>query len=208
MKKQVMITMMMLSLHGAIAGKRSDMKHEIPVVDVMTKRASGYSFDATRSVSQEQMHSLMEAASLAPSSYNEQPWYFIVCDRTSNDASYDKTLSTLVEFNQNWAKNAPVLVIVVAASRSTHNNTLNRHAQYDTGAAAYGMMLQATSLGLMAHQMSGFDTEKLTKLFAIPADHVPMAVMAIGYPASTQETMPKKRKPLSENFFMGSWKQK
>lgn len=174
------------------------------VFQVLSQRYSGYAYDASKPVTQRQLQLMMEAARLAPSSYNEQPWYFIMCDRTTDEKAYQKALSTLVEANQKWAQNAPVLVVTVAASKSSHNDKGNRHGQYDSGAAAFGMMLEATSLGLMAHQMGGFDSNKARQVFGIPEDCVPMSVMAIGY--SLDEVQPKReRKPYSENFFSGQW---
>lgn len=172
---------------------------------LLSKRYSGYEFDTSRSVSHEQLQKIVEAGRLAPSSYNEQPWSFIICDRNTNQKAYDKALSTLVELNQGWAKNAPVLVISVATNKSTQNGETNRWAPYDTGAAAFGMMLQATSLGLMAHQMGGFDEVKVRKEFSIPNDFTPMSVMAIGYPAANETQKDRKRKAISENFFSGTW---
>lgn len=177
------------------------------VYEILSKRFSGYDYDSTRPVTRTQLKAILEAGRLAPSSYNEQPWNFIVCDKISNPAAYEKALDLLVEFNQNWAKNAPVLVLVVAASQSSTKEQVNRHAQYDTGAASFGMMLEATSLGLMSHQMGGFDEVKAKQVFAIPTSFTPMSVMAIGYPLASQVPPERKRKELSENFFDGTWGQ-
>jgi nitroreductase len=175
-----------------------------PIDDILQKRHSGYSFDSTRSVTSDQIQSIIKAGRSAPSSYNDQPWYFIICDRTTNPAAYNKVFNTLVGFNQNWVKNVPLLIVSVASANS-HKGAFNRWAQYDTGAAAFSMMLQATSLGLMAHQMGGFDELKLREVFGISQDFVPMAVMAIGYAAEGDVAIEKDRKPISENFFMGTW---
>lgn len=172
---------------------------------LMSDRYSGYSYDTTRAVSHAQLQLIAEAGRLAVSSYNEQPWAFIICDRTTQPQAYEKVMSTLVEFNQGWAKNAPVLIVSVAATKSAHNGKPNRWAPFDTGAATFSMMLQATSIGLMAHQMGGFDEVKLSQLFSIPADFIPMSVMAIGYPTKDAVQTERKRKPLAENFFLGSW---
>lgn len=174
------------------------------VADVFAKRYSGYAFDATKIVTQDQLKLIMQAAQSVPSSYNDQPWNFIICDKTTNPDAYDEALSGLVEFNQKWAVNAPVLVICIASINS-RNQDFNHWAQYDTGAAAFGMMIQATALGLMAHQMGGFNEAKLRADFAIPQNFIVMAVMAIGYPATERQIRSRERKPLSANFFAGSW---
>lgn len=171
---------------------------------LVAQRHSGYQFDSSRSVSKGALEMIMKAGQMAPSSYNDQPWMFLVCDRATNPESYEKVMSALVEFNQGWAKNAPVLMVTIAHTNS-HNNEFNRWAQYDTGAAAMSMMLQATSLGMMAHQMGGFDDKKIAKLFNLPEDCVPMAVMALGYEVKNEtERAKKERKPLNDIFITGS----
>ncbi len=191
------------SVSGAETGKATASTDL--VADLLQKRHSGYEYDSARSVTSDQIQAIIRAGQLAPSSYNDQPWCFIVCDRTTNPAAYNKALATLVASNQEWAKDAPLLIVSVASTNS-RKGAFNRWAQYDAGAAAFSMMLQATSLGLMAHQMGGFDEDKLRKAFGISKDYVPMAVMAVGYEAADAPAMSEKaRKPISENFFMGSW---
>lgn len=172
---------------------------------ILSKRYSGYKYDASRLVAHEQLKEIIEAGRLAPSSYNQQPWNFIICDRSKNPEAFKKVLGNLVEFNQGWAKNALVLIISIASNKSAHNGESNRWGPYDTGAAAFAMMLKATSMGLMAHQMGGFDESKIRQEFFIPENFEPMSVMAIGYPSSEEVQPERKRRPLSENFFEGSW---
>lgn len=201
------LTSLMIVNNTASAGESvSDIKNNC-LTQILSKRFSGYDYDAKKPVTHEQLKAIVEAGHLAPSSYNEQPWNFIICNSATDRSAYEKALSTLVEFNQGWAKNAPVLIIIVSASKSSQKDEPNRHAQYDTGAASFSMMLQATSLGLMAHQMGGFDEVKARQIFSIPADFFPLAVMAIGYPAPSQKQTERKRKELGENFFNGSWGQ-
>lgn len=178
------------------------------VQDILNKRYSSYAYDSSKLVNSAQLQAILEAGRLTPSSYNEQPWYFIVCDRTTDSVAYEKAFHTLAEPNQKWAKNAPILIIAIAASKSTHNNKPNRWAQYDTGAAAFSMVLEATTLGLVAHQMGGFDEAKILQSFSVPTDMTPMAVIAIGYAVENENQSVKKRKPIEENFFKGSWDHK
>lgn len=177
------------------------------ILPLLSMRHSGRLYDASRPVTQEQIRKLVQAARLAPSSYNEQPWNFIICDRTTQPDAYAKALSCLVEFNQNWAVNAPVLIVIAANTQSNHMKTFNRWGTYDTGAAAISVALEATAMGLMAHQMGGFNEIKIKELFNIPEEFSPMAVMAVGYEASEQNgDLPlKQRHPINENFFVGTW---
>lgn len=174
--------------------------------DILQKRYSGRLYDSKKMVSMDDVKAIVQAGILAPSSYNEQPWRFIVCDKQTNPEAYAKALSTLVEFNQGWAQHAPVLIIIIADSKSPHYENVNPHAQYDTGAAAGFMMLKATSLDLMTHQMGGFDAKKVSELFGIDNSFVTMAVMAVGYALPADKKAPKKeRKPLDEVCFLGEW---
>src|SRR5260370_38714728 len=127
------------------------------------------------------LRSLFEAARWAPSSSNEQPWAFIV--GTEDDPeTHNKILSTLVEFNQAWAKHAPVLAIAVSQMEFARNKTPNRNAFYDTGAAVAHLTAEATSRGLFVHQMAGFDPQKAIEVFHIPQGREPVAAFALGYP--------------------------
>jgi nitroreductase len=177
------------------------------ILPLFMQRHSGRDYDASRSLSSEQIRLLAEAARSAPSSYNEQPWSFIICNRATDPKAYVKALGCLVEFNQNWAKNAPVLIIICANMQSTKTKQPNRWGAYDTGAAAVCMALEAAAMGLMAHQMGGFDEVKIQQEFNIPPEYSPMAVMAVGYESAQAAVhVPSKdRRPLQENFFLGTW---
>ncbi len=156
------------------------------------------------------LRSLFEAARWAPSSSNEQPWAFIVATRDEQE-NHARLLSTLVEFNQNWAKHAPVLAIAVSELAFARTGKPNRNAFYDTGAAVAGLSLEATSQGLFVHQMAGFDPHTAIELFEIPSGWEPIAAFVIGYPGDVEslpeplrqrELAPRARKPL-ESFVMG-----
>src|SRR6202789_2307425 len=182
-----------------------------PIHSLIGERWSPRAF-ADRPVEPEKLRSLFEAARWAASSYNGQPWNFIVA--TKNDPeNYKRVLESLIEFNQGWAKNAPVLALSVAKLKFDDGKP-NRHAFHDVGQAAANLSLQAEALGLSVHQMAGIDPEKARKLFDIPADYEAVAGIAIGYagePASLPEGLrerelaPRQRKPLDSFVFTGSW---
>ncbi|QIR35993.1 nitroreductase family protein [Tolypothrix sp. PCC 7910] len=184
---------------------------EYPVHDFIRSRWSPRAF-SDRAVEPEKLLSLLEAARWAPSSYNHQPWSFIVA--TKEDATeYNRLLSTLVEFNQGWAKNAPILILAVAKIRTDDGKT-NRHAFHDVGLALENLILQATSLGLFAHQIGGFNPDIAREKYQIPEDYEPATVVTVGYPGDPQnlpdglrdrELAPRTRKPLTEFVFTGKW---
>ena len=206
MKAVCLISSLVLMLIGLYIGKISCKQtglRDQSFARIIAERHSGYRFDQTKSITIDQLQQLMNAARSAPSSYNDQPWSFIICDRATNLAAFEQVVAGLDEFNQKWAAKASLLVLCIAYNNS-HKGQFNHWAQYDTGAASFGMMLQATALGLMAHQMGGFDAIKLKNNFKLPESCVVMSVMAIGYP-DTEEQYKRSRKPLSDNFFVGEW---
>jgi nitroreductase len=168
---------------------------------------------STKAVSREHLHSVLEAARWAPSSYNMQPWRFVVFDRFENDAAFKKAFDTLVPFNQGWNANVPVLICVLAKT-STAKGDVNRTASYDTGAAGLSLVLQAHSLGLVTHQMSGFDTKVFRETFALPDDIEVIAMIALGHPGDPallddvlreRENAPRARVAIGEIAFDGAW---
>jgi len=185
---------------------------EFPVHELIQNRWSPRAF-SDKQVPQEVLRSLFEAARWAPSSNNEQPWAYIVA--TKDDAeNFEKSLGALVEFNANWAKKAPVLVIAVAELAFAKNNAPNRNAQYDVGAASLQLSIEATARGLVVHQMAGFDPETAKESYNIPQGWEPIAAMAIGYPGDasslpeplqSREKAPRSRKRIREFVMSGQW---
>ena len=168
---------------------------------------------ADKPVPSEVLLSLFEAARLAPSSSNEQPWAYLVAAKDDPE-NYAKMLSVLVEFNANWARNAPVLALSVAHLKTQRDAKPNRVALHDVGSATAQLTFEANSRGLLVHQMAGFDMEKARQTFAIPPDWEPVAAMAIGYPGHPdslpeklreRELAPRVRKPLAEFVMTGEW---
>jgi nitroreductase len=184
----------------------------VPVHDIINRRWSPRAFDS-KPVEPKKLRSLFEAARWAASSYNAQPWYYIVA--TSHEPeNYKKILECFVEFNQSWAKSAPVLALSVAASKFAHNGEANRHWFHDVGQATATLALEATNLGLQVHQMAGILPDKAKELFHIPDGFEAVAGIAIGYPGDSetlsehlraQEHGPRQRKPLESFVFSGDW---
>ena len=185
---------------------------DVEIHDLLRKRWSPVGF-APVAVDDAVKRTLLEAARWAPSSFNEQPWAFVVAGREDR-AGFERLLQCLVPGNQAWAGRAPVLALSIAKLRFDRTGRDNRHAFHDVGLAAATLVLQAEALGLSVHQMAGFDVERARSLLRIPEGHDPVAMMAIGYhgdPASLSEELrrrelaPRTRRPLGEIVFGGIW---
>lgn len=187
---------------------------QYPIEVILQNRWSPLAF-SDRAVEPEKLGSVLEAARWAASSFNEQPWSFIVATK-DNKPEFDRLLSCLAEGNQEWAKSAPVLMISVAKLHFERNGVENRHAFHDVGAAEANLAAQATALGLYVHQMAGFDVNKARELYGIPQGYEPVDAVALGYigdPHSLSERLqqrlsaPRSRKPFQEFVFTGRWQQ-
>jgi len=185
-----------------------------PIHELLRERWSPRAF-ADRMVEPEKLRSLLEAARWAPSSFNEQPWSFIVATK-EHPGEYERLLSCLVEGNIRWAQHAPVLMLSVARLAFERNQKPNRHAFHDVGLAAENLVIQATALGLAVHQMAGFHVDKARELFSIPDGHEPVAALVLGFPGDPaglpedlreREVAPRIRKPLESFVFSGQWGQ-
>ena len=186
-----------------------------PIHELIRERWSPRAF-LEKPVEPAKLLSLLEAARWAPSSYNEQPWSFILARKEEPDA-FAKLLGCLVEANQGWAKAAPVLMISVATKTFSHNGKPNRCAVHDVGLASENMTLQAVALGLATHGMAGIDQEKIRTEYGLPENSDAVAGWALGYAGEPdmlegalkeRELAPRERKELGEFVFGMKWGEK
>lgn len=185
----------------------------VPIDEDIRNRWSPRAF-ADRPVSEEDLTVLLEAARWAPSSYNEQPWRFVVARREDEEA-FEKLLGCLNEANQEWAQSAPVLMMTFASTRFERNGRPNRHGYHDVGLAMGTLIQQAMSLDLYVHQMAGVDAEATRGAYDVPDEFDVVAGVAIGYlgdPSDLEdpgrrraETSERARRPLEEIVFEGTW---
>ncbi|HEX8491491.1 MAG TPA: nitroreductase family protein [Pyrinomonadaceae bacterium] len=187
-------------------------ENQHPIHDLIKRRWSPRAFSA-QPVETEKLLSLLEAARWAASCFNEQPWSFIVATKESEE-EYERLLGCLVESNARWAQYAPVLMLSVAKLNFERNAKPNRHAFHDVGQAAASLTLQATALGLVVHQMAGFDIAKARERFSIPEGYEAVAAIAVGYQNEAdslpedlreKEEAPRTRRPLDSFVFTGTW---
>lgn len=174
------------------------------VSELILKRRSLRAY-ADTPLTEEQIHTLFEAAKWAPSSVNEQPWLYIYA--TQGNALWQVIFESLNEGNKVWAKNAPLLVVSLARTTFSRNGRPNPSAMYDLGGANATLSLQATAMGLNVHQMGGFDHEGLRNALRVPPGVELGVLMAIGYPGEPdqlpeplreREQQPRARRPIGD----------
>ena len=148
---------------------------EYPIMPVLTQRRSARGY-TSQPVPAEVLNQIFAAASSSASCYGEQPWRFLVGTQTGSAEAYEKILGSFVEFNQAWAKTAPVLVVGIAKLNFSHDGNPNGWAKFDVGQATATLAIQAAELGVQAHQMAGFVPDKLRAAFSISNTSVPGAM--------------------------------
>src|SRR5262245_24060983 len=136
------------SIAGVIAANGRSSAY--PILPVFLDRRSSRAF-ADEPIDDREVATLLEAARWAPSSFNEQPWRFVVARRDT--ASWPRFHAWLTESNRQWASKAGALILVV--TRNTRS--LRAPHSFDTGAAWAHLALQAAASGLIAHAVAGFD---------------------------------------------------
>lgn len=183
------------------------------ILPSIVQRRSEVSF-ASQMIEEDKIYTLFEAARLAPSSMNIQPWRYVYI--TPGCTTYESVLLSLNETNQHWAKNAPLIIISFIQKSYEFNNTIkeNNYAMHDVGMANAFLMLQARYMGLFTHPMGGFQPRKIVEYLQIPAPFEPILVIAVGYPGNAQNLdadllerhkKPRARMPLSHLVFFEKW---
>ena len=158
----------------------------------------------------EELLPLFEAARWAPSSYNNQPWRFVVA-LTPQDK--EKMMTLLVDFNKQWCKNASALILICSSNVFEHNGEASVTHSFDTGAAWMSLALEGARRGLVIHGMQGFDYDKAKRLYNIPSKYTVEAIVAIGHFAKAEtlpadlalREKPSSRKPLTEIIAWGEF---
>lgn len=182
---------------------------EYPVVPLIINRWSPRALSG-ESITQKQLMTLFEAARWAPSSYNNQPWRFIYAKRDT--PAWQTFFNLLVDANKVWAKNAAILIVILSAKKTAKGHVIRTHS-FDTGSAWQNLALQATSMGLVAHGMEGFDYEKAKEDLSIPDGYAIEAMCAVGKPGDVHQLpkelqereTPSSRKPVESFIFEGKF---
>lgn len=170
-------------------------------LDLAKKRQSTRAYDIDRNVEREKIERIIEAARLAPSACNAQPWHFIVVDDVDlKNKVADAASARLLGMNH-FTKQAPVHILIVEEkpnlSSSVGGLLKDKHFAFvDIGIAASHICLAAEAEGLGTCILGWFDEKKMRKLLDIPKSKRVLLDIVVGYPA--QELREKKRKDMHE----------
>ncbi|NNM68113.1 MAG: nitroreductase [Spirochaetales bacterium] len=162
-------------------------------------------------ISSEVLERLVQAAVLAPSCGNAQPWRFV----SVTGPALTEVKEALSEGNY-WAHNAAAITAVVTSldwdMRLDHGRD---YAFFDTGMAVMNYQLQAIHEGLAVHPVAGFDAVLAKKALGIPESAVLLVLIVLAHPGSpeglsekhkTQEVTTSARRPLEEVYTQDAWK--
>jgi nitroreductase len=183
-----------------------------PVLAVVRDRWSARAIDPDAVVDRTDLATMLEAARWAPSSGNAQPWRYLVFDDTV-PAERERARACLKPRNE-WAYAAPVLLVSVVSLTWPGSDEVNPSALHDVGAASMALCLQATALGLVCHQMAGFDPQRAREVCALPDGTAPVAFIAVGHPGPLaaldpsrrrRELRDRRRRPIAETAFVGGY---
>ncbi|TNC22897.1 nitroreductase family protein [Amycolatopsis alkalitolerans] len=184
-----------------------------PLADLIAQRWSPRALDDTAEITWDQLRALLEAARWAPSFGNTQPARYLVGRR--GDDTFDRILGTLTPRNQSWAHRAGALLVAIMVTRNEKGEI--PYAEYGLGLAGQNLVLQAVADGLVAHQMAGFDADAVRREFAVPEEATPRVAIAVGTQGTPEvlgeeraverERMPRRRLPLGEFAYTGTWGQ-
>jgi nitroreductase len=147
---------------------------------------------------------LFEAAALAPSCSNNQPWRFIAVRSAGKLAAMKDVLTE----GNGWGKAAPLIIAVATKpSLDQRSNEGRDYALFDTGLAVQNLLIQATREGLYAHPIEGFNPRKAREIAGLDQDMIVITLIVVGYPGGdsflsdsqkAREKTERERKPLAE----------
>ena len=167
-------------------------------LEIARQRQSCRSYDPGREVEPEKLEAVLEAARLAPSACNGQPWHLTVC---TGEMAKEVAKATMGMGMNQFAPQAPVLIVIseepyVKSAALGAKLKKNDYRSIDIGIAAAYLTAEATAQGLATCILGWLDDEKLRQLCGLryPA----RLVITMGYAKADDKLRPKKRKPLSE----------
>jgi nitroreductase len=169
----------------------------MPVLDVIRKRYSCRSY-RDKSIEQDKLDCILEAARLAPSARNMQDWRFVVVTDKAIKSKVAATTNRPAVFEKAGA-------IIAACSNSDHVMRCGQAiGPIDVSIALEHISLQATDLGLGTCWIGSFDADKVRQILSIPEDVDIIELMTLGYPADSKPE--PNREPLEKIVCYDTWK--
>ena len=167
-------------------------------MEIANARQSCRSYDENRAVEPEKLQAVLEAARIAPSACNGQPYHFTVC---RGDVARDVARATMGMGMNRFAADAPVLIVI---SEEPYVKTAalgakvkgNDYRSIDIGIAAAYLTAEATEQGLGTCILGWLDDEKIRAICSL--EHPVRLVITVGYPKDDDPLRNKKRKSLDE----------
>lgn len=166
-------------------------------MEIAQTRQSCRAYDEARLVEQEKLEAILEAARLAPSACNGQPYHFTVC---KGDAAKEAAKATQGMGMNKFASQAPVLIVIseepyVKSAALGARVKNNDYRSIDIGIATAYLTAEATAQGLGTCILGWFDDDKLRNICSL--EHPVRLVITVGYPKD-DTVRPKKRKETAE----------
>jgi nitroreductase len=171
-------------------------------IDLAKERFSCRTY-TNRAIDRATVLQLLEAARIAPSAVNYQPWHFIVVET-------EEGRNALVEaYPREWFKKAPLYIVACANHQVSwkRGSDGKDHADIDVAIAVDHVTLQAAALGLGSCWVCNFDAQILRRKMTLPQHIEPVVILPIGYPAEKSDVtrFENKRKNLSEIVHFEKW---
>ena len=155
-----------------------------------------------KAVEDEKLIKVLEAARIAPSAKNIQPWHFVVVDEEDNLREIKNC------YSGKWIETAPMIIVACGDQKSAwHRSDGKIHMDIDLAIAIDHMTLAATDTGLGTCWVCKFDVMKCAEILQLPDGIIPIAMLPIGYPQDGPdlERHSHKRKSLSEIVHKGKF---
>jgi len=180
-------------------------------LDSISKRCSLKGHLSDRPIEAEKIRKIMEAALLAPSARNMQPWRFIV---VQGKEAVEAITEGFFEFNQ-MVRTVPVILVACARAADDVEHDGKEYYLFDVGMAVENMLLAATDLGLVTHLMTALDEVKMKEILHIPDDVRVVVATPLAYPleatydaASEERLSQRTRKPYEDVVYTNKWDEK
>jgi len=168
------------------------------VIDAICRRRSIRRYKETV-VEQKKLDRILEAARLAPSAANKQPWRFIVI------ADPEAKEKLRPSYNVNWFIQAPVIIVACGVPKEAwHRRDGEEYCKVDVAIAMQNLVLASTELGLGTCWIAAFDEKRVKKALGIPKDVKVVAMTPLGYPDEKRGPI-TERKPIDEIVSYNHW---